>query len=180
MTRPPHTSDTSRLSLAERARLAAAQREPDPSGLEDPRWREQAAMHAHVIAGMFGVDPLCVRCRRDPHRSYGSRGYWPGVLLQVSDPADPAQILQVIPDLAGAYLLLAPCPQCGQPTPAARIAELADLAAIDPIPTGPLATPAIGRPLDFHGDPAHLPGCRYRPDTPTTPPGADPADATDG
>ncbi|MCI0688235.1 MAG: hypothetical protein L0Y54_13510 [Sporichthyaceae bacterium] len=183
MTSPRRVPDPSaRLSLAERARIAAAQREPDPTGLEDPRWRDQAATHAHVIAGILGLDPLCVRYRRDPHRNYASGGYWPGVLLHVNDPADPTQTLQVIPDLAGAYLLLSPCPQCGQPTPAVRLAELADLAAITPTPTGTVAAPAIGRPRDFHGDPAHLPGCRYQPDTATTAPGGsttDPAATTD-
>ena len=152
-------------SLAERARFAARAREPDPpglTGLPARRWRDQAAAHARTVAAMLGLDPLFVGYHRDPERNYGADGAWPGVLLVVADPVEPDIGYRLIPDLAGGYLGLAGCPACRRPTPAVRIVELADLARLVPDPTGRTpSVPVAERPLDFHGDPAHRPGCRH-------------------
>ncbi len=165
-------------SLAQRARQAASKREPDPTGLEDPRWREHAARHAQILACMLGLDPQHVRYRRDPNRRYGR--YWPGVLLQVTDPVR-AHTYAIIPDQSRAFLALSPCPECGQPTPAARLAELAELAPLCPDRDGADPTLALTqRPMDIPADPAHLPGCPHRADDPATPPPAAPGPGAAG
>jgi hypothetical protein len=86
--------------------------------VESAHVRRVRAALARDVAAMLGVPPAHVVVTADPLRGYGSGGF-PGHLIIVHDPDDPATIYRFIPETGnsggggGSYLLLGECPGCG-------------------------------------------------------------------
>jgi hypothetical protein len=140
--------------------------------------RRLRAALAREVTVMLGVPPANVVVTDDPQRGYG--GY-PGQLVTVCDPDDPATVLRFIPETGnvgaggGAYLLLDSCPGCStdrqsREVPMRSVAGLADLGMyqlqvrpsiqLEPVPT-PTETDAEV-PIEFFDDPGHAPDCPLR------------------
>jgi hypothetical protein len=140
--------------------------------------RRLRAALAREAAVMLGVIPTSVVVTDDPQRSYSG---FPGQLITVHDPDDPATVLRFIPETGntgsggGAYLLLDLCPGCSTDrqtgeVPMMSIAGLADLGLYQqrtrsPVLGGP-ATSVDGVrpevPIEFFDDPGHDPHCPLR------------------
>ena len=97
--------------------------------------RRLRAALAREVAVMLGVPPTSVVVSDDSQRSYSG---FPGQLITVHDPDDPAAVLRFIPETGnngsggGAYLLLDRCPGCATgrqscEVPMVSVAGLADL-----------------------------------------------------
>jgi hypothetical protein len=137
--------------------------------------RRLRAALAREVTVMLGVPPTNVVVTDDPRRSYG--GY-PGQLIIVHDPDDPATVLRFIPETGntgiggGAYLLLDSCPGCSteresHEVPMMSIAGLADLGlyqqhARSLTPDGLTADPLLENPIEFFDDPGHASACPLR------------------
>jgi len=146
--------------------------------------RRLRAALAREVAVMLGVPPTSVVVTDDPRRSYSG---FPGQLIIVHDPDDPATVLRFIPETGntgsggGAYLLLDPCPGCStdqQPheVPMMSIAGLADLGIYQQrapsfsaaevvaaeVVVAESSAAQLDVPIEFFDDPGHAPQCPLR------------------
>src|SRR5690242_6183671 len=124
--------------------------------------RRLRAALAREVTVMLGVPPTNVVVTDDPRRSYGD---YPGQLIIVYDPDDPATVLRFIPETGntgiggGAYLLLDSCPGCSteresHEVPMMSIAGLADLGlyqqhARSLTPSALIADSVLESPIEF-------------------------------
>lgn len=137
--------------------------------------RRLRAALAREVTVMLGIPPTNVVVTDDPRRSYSG---FPGQLIIVDDPDDPAMVLRLIPETGntgaggGAYLLLDSCPGCStgresHEVPMMSIAGLADLGlyqqqAHSLTADGFTADTLLDNPIEFFDDPGHASGCPLR------------------
>ncbi|MGH3450320.1 MAG: hypothetical protein ACRDQW_06240 [Haloechinothrix sp.] len=139
--------------LPERARAAACRaRAIDPAFAQRDNTAHQTAYRRRVAAAFstaYGVDIADLVRIDDPIRAD-----WHAVRIELAAPGWSFQFL-ALPGTSNTFLILGPCPHCGQGVPAA---DTSDLAAFGHYLDHPHDLP---RPPEFAYDPGHAPTCRH-------------------